>query len=110
MELKDKLRLLRESRGLTQAQLADLLGMAASTIGQYETGDREPSYDRLKKFKEFYKVEYNFLLGNGEGDIEAETVDLREILLKNNVVFKDRPLNKKAKEGLINFLENFMEG
>lgn len=35
---------------------------------------------------------------------------LREILLKNNVVFKDRPLNKKAKEGLINFLENFMEG
>ena len=34
---------LRKSRGLSQAQLAERLGIATSTLGMYETNKREPS-------------------------------------------------------------------
>jgi transcriptional regulator with XRE-family HTH domain len=42
-----KLRRLRESRGMTQRELADKAGLAASQISNFECGERVPS---LKNF------------------------------------------------------------
>lgn len=43
-----KLKYLRESKGKTQKELADILGLGVSTISMYEIGARVPS-DRVKK-------------------------------------------------------------
>ncbi|MCR4646250.1 MAG: helix-turn-helix transcriptional regulator [Oscillospiraceae bacterium] len=43
------LRALRYARGMTQRQVADAIGVSATSITQYESGDREPSIDKLKK-------------------------------------------------------------
>lgn len=54
---KDELKRLREQRGLSQAKLAELLNLSASTIGMYETGEREPrNIETLELIADFFNV------------------------------------------------------
>ena len=38
----ERIKRLRKERGLSQDQLAKILGVSRSTVGMYETGKREP--------------------------------------------------------------------
>lgn len=40
---------LRLERGMTQREVADSIDVTAAAITQYESGDREPSIDKLRK-------------------------------------------------------------
>lgn len=42
IKIAETLRRLRRDRGETQEELADALGVTASSIGMYETGERIP--------------------------------------------------------------------
>lgn len=112
MNFGEKLKMLRHKYGLSQGQLADLLDLGSSTIGQYETNRREPNFERLRMITDFFKVDYNFLLNDDKNDkevikkIELDIVDLREVLMKNYVLINGKRISDKAKEGLITFLEN----
>lgn len=53
----------RQKQGLTQAQLADKLDKKRSTISGYETGGKEPDFDTLCEFAEFFGVSTDYLLG-----------------------------------------------
>ncbi|MFH5834531.1 helix-turn-helix transcriptional regulator [Proteiniclasticum sp. C24MP] len=50
MNLKLKFR--RIEKGLTQFQLAELIGATNQTISEYERGRVKPSYDNMKKISE----------------------------------------------------------
>ena len=54
---------LRNSCGLTQAEMAEKLGISRSTIGMYETGAREPDFETLEKIADFFNVDIDYLLG-----------------------------------------------
>lgn len=54
---------LRTSSGLTQAEIAEKLGISRSTIGMYETGAREPDFEVLEKIADFFNVDTDYLLG-----------------------------------------------
>lgn len=54
---------LRTSKQLTQAQLAQRLGLTKSVISAYETGLRMPSYDILIAIAKIFNVSTDFLLG-----------------------------------------------
>ena len=62
------LRWLRNSRGLTQAKLAEILNVSASTIGMYEQGRREPDTAMLKKICNEFNISMDGLLGNLENN------------------------------------------
>lgn len=51
-----KLKELRESRGITQAQLADAVGVGDTTISMIETGKNRPSVNLAKRFAEYFDV------------------------------------------------------
>ena len=57
---------LRTSSGLTQAEIAEKLGISRSTIGMYETGAREPDFETLEKIADFFNVDIDFLLGRSD--------------------------------------------
>ncbi|AVJ59408.1 MULTISPECIES: helix-turn-helix transcriptional regulator [Klebsiella pneumoniae complex] len=48
-ELSEKLKLIREAEGLSQAKFADLTGISISTIKKYEVGIMEPGGVTLRK-------------------------------------------------------------
>ena len=54
---------LRKEKGLTQAELARLTGLKISAISMYENGNREPNFETLEIFADFFNVDMNVLLG-----------------------------------------------
>lgn len=54
---------LRNDRHLTQAQLAKRIGLSASMIALYETGERLPSLPSLIDIARVFGVSTDFLLG-----------------------------------------------
>ncbi|MDL2214432.1 helix-turn-helix transcriptional regulator [Clostridia bacterium OttesenSCG-928-O13] len=56
------LRELRKAKGITMKELGEMVGVAESTISQYETEKREPDFETLLKFGEIFDVSVDFLL------------------------------------------------
>lgn len=55
---------LRESRGMTQQQLAEIMGMKSyTTITKWEKGENSPKGKDIVKLSEFFNVSANYLLG-----------------------------------------------
>ena len=52
----NKLRAFRESKGLTQQEFADELGVTRAAISNYEIGRREPDGTFFARLKEKYKL------------------------------------------------------
>ena len=46
-DFKNVFKSLRLKSGLTQQQMADALKLSRSTVGMYENGEREPSFEIL---------------------------------------------------------------
>lgn len=55
--------MLRNSRSLTQGDLAQMMGLATSAISSYESCSRRPSYEVLIKYARIFHVSTDFLLG-----------------------------------------------
>ncbi|OXM84580.1 helix-turn-helix domain-containing protein [Paenibacillus rigui] len=72
MEFKDRLKQLRQSRGLTQEQLAISLDIPPASIRRLETADSLPRKDRLQKIADFFAVPIDFLIGRTD---EKTTID-----------------------------------
>ncbi len=68
-----KLKELRKSSNLTQAELADALGLKRATVTQYESGRISPSKDVLIKVANYFRVTMDELVGQREEDGEARS-------------------------------------
>ncbi len=54
---------LRKKENISQEELAKKLNMSRSRIGMYETGQREPDFETLEAFADFFNVDMNTLTG-----------------------------------------------
>lgn len=60
-KLSEKLRQLRQLRGMSRQKLAELTGLSVSTILHYEDGTREPGIDMLEIMSDIFKVDLTAL-------------------------------------------------
>lgn len=67
------IRVWRELRGLTSAQLAAACGVSAAAISQLEAGKRQPSVALLKKLAATLRVDLEQLLTGAEEDPSSLT-------------------------------------
>jgi transcriptional regulator with XRE-family HTH domain len=65
MSLKDRLKLARQRRGLTQAALADHFGVTSQAVSQWERGDSTPESDKFAPLAELLNVDLSWLLTEG---------------------------------------------
>ena len=61
--MKNRIRELREERGLKQGELADAIGVRQNTLSTWETGRYEPDNEMLQKLAEYFEVTVDYLLG-----------------------------------------------
>lgn len=61
-----RIRIMRKSLGLTQADLAKKIGVTKQAITTYETGIREPSFKNLIKLSRVLNVTTDWLLGENQ--------------------------------------------
>ncbi len=66
----------RRELGITQAQLAEMVGTAQARISQIENGESEPSIDVLMRLARALGVTTDYLLGMGESEGETEPAAL----------------------------------
>lgn len=59
----ERLKILRKEKGISQEQLALLLGVTQRKISYWETGKTEPDLMSLLKISEFFDATCDYLLG-----------------------------------------------
>ena len=61
--LGEKIRNLREEKGLTQPELAKLVGVSNGTVSFWENGVNEPKASYVRKLSTVFEVTSDYLLG-----------------------------------------------
>ncbi len=59
----ENLKIARERKGLSQKDIAESIGVAKSTYSLYESGNREPNVQTIKKIADILNVSADELLG-----------------------------------------------
>ena len=60
---QERLKMTRESKGMTQSQLCDASGVSQAQLSLYESGQRSPTADTLMKLAKSLNVSVDYLLG-----------------------------------------------
>ena len=61
-EIARRLSELRKDKGITQSELAEMLGVSRTTVANYETGNRTPEYDTLARLADIYQVSCDYII------------------------------------------------
>lgn len=93
----NRLKELREERGLTQTDLAKALQIKSQSIGQYEAEKRGLSTEKLIMLSNFYGVSVDYILGltNSRNNTEHQSNNLlhipllKKFLVANNLFDKE---------------------
>lgn len=68
----ERIRELRTAINLTREQMAEILGISESALGNYERGDRQPDAELVVKIAQFFKVSSDYILGLSEKPTHEE--------------------------------------
>lgn len=74
MKFNERLKTLREERGLTQVQLSEKSGISTRMIQNYESGSNRPRFDGAEKLANALNIPVAELLGQG-GMLVAEAAE-----------------------------------
>jgi transcriptional regulator with XRE-family HTH domain len=80
---QERLKKLRKERNLSQDEVGKPLNISGRTVGNYESGEREPSLGTLIKIADFYDVSLDYLMGRTDSrglDSVSEEVSILEKL------------------------------
>lgn len=114
MRYGDRLKKLRESKKISQQQLAEKLNINRSTYARYELNQTQPDYETLQKIANFYGVSTDYILTGintkftekDERDIAKRMEQLKNVLVSDGgLSFYGEPLSEEAKESLIEAME-----
>jgi transcriptional regulator with XRE-family HTH domain len=83
--LSERIKLLRKEKGLSQQQLADEISVSRQAVTKYETGDIEPSSEKIMQLSDFFGVSMDYL--SGKSDIRLPHDDLKKL-----AIYSDTPL------------------
>ena len=87
VDFGNTLKTLRLRENMTQAQLAQKLGLTKSVISEYETGLRLPSYDVLIHISKIFKVSTDYLLGvESQQGIDLSGISEEEVTALKNLI------------------------
>ena len=87
VDFGNTLKALRLREDMTQAQLAQKLGLTKSVISAYETGLRLPSYDVLIYVSKIFKVSTDYLLGvESQHDLDLSGISDDEVAALKNLI------------------------
>lgn len=79
--MNEQIKKLRKQMKMTQAQLAERLNVAQSTVASWERGARRPDLDLVPQIAEIFGVSVNDVYGyDGKDETEEEAMQIRERL------------------------------
>lgn len=68
IEFKDRLRIIRKERGLTQREVSQMLKISVNGYASWEQGRTEPDIKSIKKLCKIFNVTTDYLLCTAEDE------------------------------------------
>ncbi|MGU8398308.1 helix-turn-helix domain-containing protein [Clostridium perfringens] len=105
--LNNRLKSLRNEKGVLQKDVAEYLKISTSAYGFYEQGKRIPDVETLNKLSDYYNVSIDYLLGKSNIKESAEYIvnDNNLTLALHNSNGIDDELPEEAKKEIEDFIE-----
>lgn len=114
-----RLKAMRKERKETQEDIARLLKVQRTTVGEYERGNIRPPMDKMKVLADHFEVSVDYLMGNtnfqtaeerneeSPNDVSKAMKKILEDLQKNQhaIMFDGEVLDDESRELLISSLE-----
>ena len=110
----DRLRELRKGRNITLETLAEEMNKhlepgqkpnTAAQIGNWERGDRSPSYIEVRKLADFFNVSMDFLVGRAM----SEKTDLSLLFLSGKEIdFNGKPLTDQQRFDIFQYVNSYL--
>jgi transcriptional regulator with XRE-family HTH domain len=89
----NRLKTVREEKGLKREDIAKQLGTSSAIVGRYERNERTPSVEIAKKIAEALEVSLDYLVGDTSVLVKDKKMMYRlEVLQKVNPSYKERIL------------------
>lgn len=60
------MRRLRKERNLMQKDIAEIFKMSESAVSMYERNQREPSFEQVREFADYFHVSVDWLMGRSD--------------------------------------------
>ncbi|USK71729.1 helix-turn-helix domain-containing protein [Peribacillus asahii] len=106
--LGNRLKSLREKRNISQKELSKKLEISNVQLSRYESDERRPDYETLKKLSDFFNVSTDYLIAGKEHtsnvsvagqeiSLTQEELKIFEELKKHPILFHDLISNPEAK-------------
>lgn len=87
MKFGEKLRLLRNEKGLTQAEFSKILHVSRTTISSWETGRTYPDLELLVQLSDFYNISLDILLREDMAMVKNISKDMKKSKLYKRWLF-----------------------
>lgn len=75
----ERIKQLRKKKGISQSELAEVIGVKNNTVSTWERGTRKPDFEALNLLSDYFEVSFEYILGSSDKE-EARVKPTQEEL------------------------------
>ena len=75
----ERIKQLRKKKGISQSELAEVIGVKNNTVSTWERGPRKPDFEALNLLSDYFEVSFEYILGSSDKE-EARVKPTQEEL------------------------------
>ena len=62
----ERIKQLRKKNGISQSELAEVIGVKNNTVSTWERGTRKPDFEALNLLSDYFEVSFEYILGSSD--------------------------------------------
>ena len=62
----ERIKQLRKKKGISQSELAEVIGIKNNTVSTWERGTRKPDFEALNLLSDYFEVSFEYILGSSD--------------------------------------------
>ncbi|MCI9605387.1 MAG: helix-turn-helix transcriptional regulator [Oscillospiraceae bacterium] len=103
------LRAIRLSKGISQQQLANVIGTTQQSINKYENHSTEPDIETLIQIADYFEVSVDSLIGHPVSEVMEQKPGFDLSREEVRLLQEYRALSKEEKESIRLILRNYLK-
>jgi transcriptional regulator with XRE-family HTH domain len=108
--LGKRISLLRKKQGLTIQQLADRLGLARSSVNNWENGRREPTSIQVPTIATILNTTTDYLYGRTDSPYSFDQPrEIKELIMDKEATYKGQPITDEQRLMFLGMLESIIQ-
>lgn len=102
------LKMLREESGISQKQLAEIIGVSQQSINKYENHNIEPDIETMIRFADYFNTSVDYLIGHTDVRRKIEIVRAYELNTDEvSIINGYRSLSSKQKNCVATVIDSY---